>query len=341
MSNTNYTTYNNFETGAIGHFDSTDDTDSRLSYAHYTDLARVPGLAMPYRGAYCLRVNLAGMANANASLTETGSWDVTTTTEDIYIRFKLWISTDIVMANNDEFGVCVLSSAAANEAGVWIKYTTAGGYVIGVGKTTGTASTGFSLGQWHDVEMYFNPASGTGTIDWWLDGTAMAQVGSLTDLSTTYGSVGVFAQDAGTTAGTVLIDQVISSQTDNTSTRIGSGGKRFPKTVLLEAAPAGTTGHHAFVGHGVVDNVSLLSGNAVDNVLQLWDTDRADTTNGTMKLELRNLTALETPIDPAGVPIDFTKGCYVRLSGTTPRAMMNIHRAVGYYSDGAIRNSVY
>ena len=66
-------------------------------------------------------------------------------------------------------------------------------------------------------------------------------------------------------------------------------------------------------------------------------TDEADTTNGTMKLELKNLTASETPVDPAGVPVEFTKGCYVSLTGTNPRAMLNIRRAMGYSSDGAIR----
>ena len=134
---------------------------------------------------------------------------------------------------------------------------------------------------------------------------------------------------------------MISSQTDNTSTRIGSGGKRFPQQVLLEASPTGTTGHHVFVGSGIIDNVSLLSGGLNDNVLQVWDTDRADTTNGTMKLEMRNLTALETPVDPAGVPISITKGCYISLTGTNPRAMVSIYRAVGYYSDGAIRDAAY
>ena len=54
-----------------------------------------------------------------------------------------------------------------------------------------------------------------------------------------------------------------------------------------------------------------------------------------------NLTASETPVDPAGVPINIIKGCYVSLTGTNPRAMVNIYRAVGYFSDGAIRNAAY
>jgi len=60
-----------------------------------------------------------------------------------------------------------------------------------------------------------------------------------------------------------------------------------------------------------------------------------------MKLELKNLTASETPVDPAGVPINITDGCYISLAGTNPRAIVNIHRAVGYYSDGAIRTQAH
>lgn len=345
MSNTNYTSYNNFETGAIGHFDVLTDTNSAADYPHYTELARTPGLAMPYRGAYCFRVDLATASTAGAWLQETGSWDCTINTEDIYIRIKFWLSKDAAMSSDDVGSLIELwSSTNTAEACAAIKYTTAAGWEVGIGDAAvPSVLVPLTLGEWHDLEIYVDVADAAGaTIDAWLDGTALTQVTGLTMANITSGIVGINPGAAFTpTAGTLLIDQVIASQTDNTSTRIGSGGVRFPKTVLLEAAPSGTTGHHVFVGHGVVDNVSLYAGNGTDCVLQVWDTDTADTTNATMKLELRNLTAYETPVDPAGVPLEFTKGCYVQLSGTTPRAMVNIHRAVGYYSDGAIRNAAY
>ena len=354
MANTNYTTYNNFETGAIGHFDVDDDNSSGADFAHYTELARTPGLAMPYRGAYCYRIDLATASTDGAWLQETASWLCTINTEDIYIRVKFWLSPDAAMSSDDVFDLINLASGGdvtphddgTSEAGIQIKYTTAAGWTIGAGETGPTSTSPLALGQWHDVEMYADIADAAGgTIDWWLDGTAMTQVTGLTHANITSGAIGAFPNKVAAaftpTAGTLLIDQVIASQTDNTSTRIGSGGPRFPKQVLLEAAPSGTTGHHVFIGHGVIDNISLLAGNDVDNVLQVWDTDTADTTNASMKLELRNLSALETPVDPAGVPIEFSKGCYVTLTGTTPRAIVNIHRAVGYYSDGAVRNAAY
>ena len=53
----------NFEDGTKGHFDSETDTGSRLDIAHYSTLAKIPGLAMPWRGAYAVRVNLATSTN--------------------------------------------------------------------------------------------------------------------------------------------------------------------------------------------------------------------------------------------------------------------------------------
>jgi hypothetical protein len=257
MSNVNYTTYNNFETGAIGHFDATDDDNSALSYAHYTELARTPGLAMPYRGAYCLRIDLATATTDGAWLQETDSWDMTAGSEDIYLRLKFWLSSDTAMSSDDTFNLIEFwSSTNTIEAVAGVKYTTASGWEIGVGAAAPTVLSGLSLGQWHDLEVYFNPAGGAGgTLDWWLDGTSMTQLASLTNANITSGIIGAKTQDATPTttatptAGTLLIDQVIGSQTDNTSTRIGSGGMRFPKTVLLEAAPSGTTGHHVFIGY--------------------------------------------------------------------------------------------
>ena len=337
-----YTTIENFELGTLGHFDVETDANSGMDFPHYTELARFPGLAMPYRGAYCARIDLATVSTAGAWVQETGSWDLTAGTNDINIRLKFWLSKDAAMSDADVFDLINLASGAdttphgdgTSEAGVQIKYTTAAGWQIGIGETGPTVLRDLTLGEWHDVEVKVTTEVGaTSTIDAWLDGTALTQVGSLTIANITSGVVGAFPNKvAGAftpTAGTLLIDQVIGHVD---GARIGSGGMRFPHQVLLEK------GGHVFLGHGVLDNVSLLSGAGTDNVLQVWDTDRADTTNGTMLLELRNLSNNETPVDPAGVPISMTKGCYISLTGEGPRAMVNIYRAVGYFSDGAIRN---
>jgi len=328
-----YTTFANFENQTMGHFDVETDTGARLDFPHYTELARHPHLPAPYRGAYCMRVDLSPNTNL-AVVQETGSWDLTAGTDEIYLRFKVFLSKDTVMANSDEFAILQFWSATNTlEAGVFINYTTANGFRIGIGSTTGSSWNSCILGQWHDVEVYFNPAGGAGgAIDAWIDRGALSQVGSLTNANITSGVLGVGLQDAGTTKGTILFDQVIGHKN---GARIGSGGQRFPKQIEVQGSG------HVFVGHGIVDNVSLLSGGAADNVLRVWDTNQADTTNASMKLELKNLNADETPIDPAGVPLEITYGCYIELSGTDPRAMVNVYRATGYFSDGAVRSLCY
>jgi len=326
-----YTTMASFEDGTLGHFDAETDTGSKLDFPHYTELARHPGLPAPYRGAYCMRVDLAPSTN-QAIVQETGAWDLTAGTDEIYLRLKLWISKDLTMATTDEFAILQFwSSTNTLEAGVFVNYTTANGYRLGLGATSGSSWKSLTLGEWHDIEVYFNPAGGAaGTLDGWLDNSAFTQVGSLTNANITSGVVGVDLQDAGTTKGRVLFDAIVGHKN---GARIGRGGKRFEKQALIEGT------RHLFVGHGIIDNVSLLSGGAADNILRIWDTDRADTTNASMKLELRNLNADETPVDPAGVPVEVTHGCYVELTGTNPRAIANIYRASGYYSDAAIRDA--
>ena len=73
--------------------------------------------------------------------------------------------------------------------------------------------------------------------------------------------------------------------------------------------------------------------------MRLFDTDVADTNDSfNVKAVLQNTAAGET-VDPAGMPVTFTRGCFVELSGTqVNEAIVMIGHAVGYGSDGAIRN---
>jgi len=328
-----YSTIENFESGALGEFDSETDTGSRLDFPHYTDLARTPNIAMPYNGAYCMRVDLSSTNDAYAV---DEAWNVTTATQECYVRFRFWLSPNIVMGNTNTLALMKLVGAAsAVQASIWLTYTTAAGYTIGIGQTAATSTTPVSLGQWHSVEMYVNPAAGTGTIDGWLDNASLTQVTTLTQIDITDGWIGVVDQEVETTAGTILYDDVVFHGGSDTGARIGNHGPRFPETLLMNK-----TGH-AFVGHGILDNVSLYSGAGTDCVLQVWDTDTANVTDSSLMLTLKNLTNNETPVDPAGVPIELTRGCYIVLTGTDPQAEVKIRRAVGYGGDGAIRNYAF
>jgi hypothetical protein len=322
---------NGFETGTLGHFDTEVDTESRLDFPHYSTLARIPGAGAPFRGAYCMRVALENDGTpADAYVQETGSWD-TSAAGTIYFRFAFYVSNDITMANTDEFAIWQLwSSTNTIEAGVYINYTTANGLRIGIGETSATSFKPLTTGVWHQMEVKALIDSGVGddgTLDAWLDNSAFTQVASLDQGAITSGIMGVVAQDAGTTAGLILFDEIIADDA-----RIYPISNRFTDEVLLTASG------HVFVGRGTLENISLLSGAGTDCVLAVYDTDTAYTVDpNNLRLELKN-TANNELIDPSGVPIkDFHRGCYVALSGTNPRALAQVSD-VYCFDGGSIRD---
>ena len=326
----------NVEQGDKGHFDSESDSTGRLDFAHYSTLARTPGLAMPWRGAYAMCVNLA-TSTTDAYLQEDTSWD-TAADGTIYFRFMLWISPDLVMANNDQFYVLKLQSTGpVDEVVAGLIYTTAAGLKFGVGETAITSSLPIQKGKWNCIEVTANIDAGggnDGTIDYWVNGNAGTQVASLDQAAIIQGRFGVMGQDAGTTAGNLLFDSLIVDDA-----RIygptSEGEGRFVESTFLTASG------HVFVGHGVLENVTLATG-FTDNTLEIYDTDTGYTSDITKRRVYLTTSTTGEVVDPAGMPIVLTRGCYVKLSGTTgatgPFATLKIGKAVGWGSDGAIRN---
>ena len=325
----------NVEQGDKGHFDSESDSTGRLDFAHYSDLARTPDLAMPYRGAYCVRVNLA-TSTTDAYLQEDTSWDLSADST-IYFRFMLWVSNDLVMANNDEFYVLKLQSTGpVDEVVAGLIYTTAGGLKFGVGETAITSSLPIEKDKWNCIEVAANIDAGggnDGTIDYWVNGLAGTQVASLDQAAIIQGRFGVSGQDAGTTAGTILLDWLTADDTRvygpyNTN-------ERFVENTYMMASG------HVFVGRGVLENIQLLTG-GTDNTVEVYDTDTAYTLDPS-KCKVRLITSTSGEVvDPAGVPLTFTRGCYVKLAGTAgangPFASVKISGTTAWGSDGAIRN---
>lgn len=322
----------NFETGTRGHFDAETDTETRLDFPHYSALSRVPGLPAPYRGAYCMRVNLANDGTpADAYVQETGSWDTAADGSAIYFRWKLFVTNNITMANTNEFAIHQLwSSTDTVEGGVYINFTTANGLRIGIGDASASSFAPLTTGVWHTVEVLYtidNDVANDGTIDAWLDGGALTQVTGLDQAAITSGVLGVLGQDAGTTAGTVLFDQVVADDE-----RIYPISDRWTQEIKI------TKDQHVFVGTGIVDNVTLVSGAATDCTLDLYDTDIGATNDASnVKLHLNN-TANNEMVDPAGVPVQFTRGCFVSLGGTNPYAIVKLRSAKAWGSDGAVRS---
>ena len=306
-----------FGGGTVGHFDTDTDTETRSQIYHYTDLADIPGLPAPYHGAYCYGVNLANDGTpADSYLQETGAWD-TSASGEVWFRIMFWGSSDITMANSEEFAIFqVLSSTNTVEGGAYINYPTANGLRIGIGETSASSFLGLSTNTWHCLELKYVIDGGVGndgTLDGYLDGSPFTQVATLDQGAITSGVMGVLGQDAGTTKGYVLFDNVIADDA-----QIFPPVRRFSQDIML------TQSNHVFVGPGRLENATLLSGAGTDCVLSAYDTDVAYISSASAaKLELKNTANNET-VDPAGVPIDFQRGCYIVLSGTTPRAIVKL-----------------
>ena len=321
----------NFESGATWTDGTTSDSADRIRFPHFSALANVPNLPAPYRGAYCMLINLAGSTTA-AYILENTTFDMSLN-ENQFFRFQVFLSSDAIAANTNEFNIMTFHSASGVEIAVALNFTTANNWRLGVGETGGTNYQGFSLGAWHTVELDINLDAGTGndgSIAWWLDGSPGATVSSLDQAAVTHARIGVQGQDAGTTAGTILFDEFYTDDA-----RLYPIKNRWKQTMLM------TSSGHAFVGPGTIENITLLSGSAADCIVEVWDTDTADTNDMENRVVILRNTATEEMVDPAGMPVDVIRGAYVTISGTAsadgPFALLKLGQVSAFGSDGAVR----
>ena len=93
---------------------------------------------------------------------------------------------------------------------------------------------------------------------------------------------------------------------------------------------------HAFVGPGVLENITLQGGDVADNVIKVFDTDVANTNDDTNIVAYLKNTAANEVVDPSGMPVEIRRGCYVQLedpAGTvtidsdtdSPRAVVTVN----------------
>jgi len=329
----------NFEIGDTTEWDSETDTVSQLDIAHFTELCRFPWpTAIPFLGAYCMRLTLSG-GTADAFLTE-GDLNVSLAGNSFF-RFMIWIDPDFTATADDTINIFELQDVGnVVEATFGLRIVAATGAInFGIGEVAPTSfgAEAITRGRWYTIELDVTPddgASNNGTIDLYVTpeggkaATAVhaTQVGSLDQGAVTHGVLGVQGQLA-TSLGTILIDQFIQDDA-----RIYPITDRFKESVLM------TKSGHVFLGVGDIDNVSLLSGAATDCVLSVYDTDTADTTDASnVLIELKN-TANNEVVDPAGTPVDVTKGAFVSLTGTNPRGIVKLKSVSAFGSIGAIRN---
>lgn len=316
----------NWEAGTSAEWDSETDTADpiQLSFPHYTELARFPWAHWaPFRGAYCMRVTLSG--GTEDAYVQEGDLDIASATNR-FVRFAIQFSPTFTGTADDTFNILELQetgNAAMVTFGARIVAAT-DVIELGIGKAAPTTfGAAIERGVWYIVELDITLDDDTnddGTIDIYVtkaddpSSTVVyaTQVGSLDQTAVTHGVLGI--QDhLDTTTGAILFDSFIFDDA-----RIYAPRRRYVQEILM------TKSGHLFVGPGCVNNTTLLAGAGTDCVLSLFDTDEADTNDaGNILVELKN-TANNEVVDPAGMPVRARRGAYVSLSGTNPRAVLQI-----------------
>ncbi len=322
----------NFEQGTNGEWDSEADTGSKLSFPHYSTLARydasVIGPIAPYRGAYLAEWDLG---DTNDHTLIEGDIDIA---NDVtrYLRFYLFLGKDLRCTSDNTFAIYEHQGTAnAVEASIGLRLTASTGTVeIGVGFTVPTvfAASKLTRGRWYCIELSTTVSTGVaGTSTLYVDGYAVAVIADLTNTAVARGVLGT--QDTlSTTFGHIFIDQLAFDDT-----RLSPITDRFPEVMVL------TKSTHVALGETDILNVTLIPGSGTNNVVKLYDTDVAyvaDENNVTAILS--NLTASEPPIDLADVPMGFKRGVYAELSGTGTKVLIRIGASLGYGSVGRIRH---
>lgn len=316
----------NFEAGTNAEWDAETDSGSQLDFPHVSELARFPYSSLaPFRGGYCARWRLGAVTTA-AYLTE-GDIDIADGAS-AYFRWYLYLAPDFAFTADDVISLLKLRQTGGGtvEYTVGLSLTAATGAIV-LGGSDGTAAAAFGaqqlqLGRWHCIEVLATVStSDAGVITTWLDGVQQTTASSLDQAAAVAeGDLGI-ADKLATTTGTVLMDAFVMDDA-----RLYPIADRYPESLYV------TKSVQAFIGPGVIDNVSLMSGNGTDCVVRVFDTAFGDTLDaGKIVIELKNTAANEL-VDPAGTPVAVTRGAFVQVSGTTPRALVKIQHATGYGS---------
>jgi len=327
-----YVFESNFEQGTNVEWDSESDTGSLLDFPHYSTLAKDPDAPVPYRGAYCMRINLSGGDTNDHTLTEgdIGIADAGTA----YFRWYMWFSRNFTATADDVFSIFELQQGGGTvEQTVGMRVTATTNLLeIGIGDGTAPSSYWpFQRGKWVCVELLSTISTGgAGAMTLFLDGTQVIALTSLTQAAAVGQGVLGTQLTLATTTGKIYFDQFAMDDA-----RLWPLGDRFPSHVPV------TKSGHVFIGPGVVDGAAITSTTS-GNTLTLHDTDTAETAiQGTAVAEM-------TYGSISGVtgPLFFKRGCYASLGGTNPSGTVYLVQSSEkpgvfgpvYYSNGGVRH---
>lgn len=329
-----YTMTETFEDGTSARFAGTGSNgNSKLNVRHYSWLTRnvVPAYpeALPYRGAYALHCNLA-LGTADAYVQEDTAFDLTAS-EGLYLRFYFYASGNLTMAASDRFSIFQLQSTGpVSEASIDIRNNS--GTIEILASETGAAATvracPLLLDAWHCLELAvtLDSGGGDGTMNFFVDGYQVgAQVTGLTQAEVIQARLGAMNIDAGTTAGHLLFDQFVVDDT-----RVYPLRERYPLAMTL------TESGHVAVGPGRIGRFSYATAAAADCQIAVFDTDDGNInaaqsmlTSMVLGLSLPASTVGEEQFDRDDGRGYFTRGCYVFMSGTNPRATLWLDQGSG------------
>lgn len=329
----------NFEQGDRDSFTTTTDTQSKLDFPHYSTLAATPQLPMPYRGAYDMRIDLL-KGNSDAFIEDTVHYTMANGSTS-WARFAMWFGLPggsmgrsfglPTMADGDRFTVFRFASAGpVGECTVFIEFTTANGYRLGINKTlspTNAQYLPFSLNRWVTVEAkYVSAAGAAGSVQLAVDGVLGTAVTGLTNAVLTIADLGAISVPATTTNGMLFFDQFVVDDL-----QVGNFARRFPQAFEL------TRSQHVLLGPGEIELISLIPSNN-DNIVRIYDTDSAEVTDA-----MSAIAELRTDQGGVTVPVQFEedfevhRGAYVQLAGTNPRARVQLGEVGMAMTEGSIR----
>ncbi len=328
-----------FETGDFSEWDGGEtDTVNQLDVAHYSQLAQLPwSTAAPFSGAYCLRAVLSG-GTADATVLD-GDIDIAANTTN-YFKFNMWFDPDFTASADDTVNIFEAQQTDNTvEATFGFRYVASTDVInFGIGETAPTNFGGVEVrrGVWYTIELVIdidNNGGNDGTIDLFVtaDGEPRATTVDATQITgLDQGAVGqgvLGIQDhLATTLGTILFDNFIQDDAQIYPLR-----ERFDLTQIL------TISGHAFIGPGSINDIQLWAGAATDNILEIYDTDNGNVTDyNNVVSVLRNTANNETIFSKT--PVDVNRGAYIRLTGTNPRALIEIGKVATFGSVAAMRN---
>jgi len=338
MANPEWQFQDGFESGDDTAWDITEiDTGSFLDFPHYRELARIPGIGMPYSGAYCMRINYTdtpAVAYVGDDAIDIGDG------ETIWTRCNIFVDPAISTATNDDvifLDFRQTSNATIFKAAIWVD--TANGVVkwrVGDFASAATSTATLELGCWYTVELKINVQTGAATGDITLYATKEGDLPSTTAavaltgkqaaapvLNALFGLNGATAS----TRGYILLDNLVTT---------ADGGSRiWPDTDRFSTTKEITRSEHVFLGAGTVSGVQLTGDSNADQVLTIYDTDIGKNWTSNKKVAL--VTSGEVLTVSSEISFDVIRGCYAVLEGTNPEAIIHIARAPNWFSEGNIR----